>query len=1000
MEPEHSEGWLLLGALRHQAGDLADAVAALSRGLELHPGDVRALSLRGSARLRLGVDPRLALRDIETAVDAAVAQQLQLVGADGAPGAAAGAGLQEAVLMDLVDAAELCSQERVTHKEVRESFSGTDLPPIVTGDWGSPAPAGGHGEVEAGCSAAEHALAVLERATVLPGHLGALALSLRGRVRAGLGDVAAARGDVEQARAVAPGCANVLLVGGLLGRKSDPGAALEALQEAAALDPRNARAQLALGRVSLSLSGRGAGDAFALARAHGVGALRRNAALAAAWVRLHRAGGDASEQRAALEDIQGAARLGGEGAPDVGGLVGHAAAASAAGESRAALRSLCRAVHLAPGDVVLLARRALMLQQLGRREAALEDWWRALAQKLSAGDGSGGPSGADARQLALIQMRLGRADAAARLVQGLRAPGAGDDAGGDAGGDAAERAALTALLGRALWLSGDVAGARASLDDAVAEDFGGLDQRAARGELLAALGARTAAAAGGGEAGGRAAREADDAALADLDWVLREAPPQHAQVSAWLEARALLYRRQGRVPEAYRDVERLLGREPGLLRARMLLGMLLEGEGAAGEALGAYDAVVAALDAPPARAPRPSALQELAESRAEEARELRALRLEVHMRRGALHARARPPRYERAIEDYNAAVAAGAGRQPQVWLARGMAFHAHGYLSSAAEDYARGLAVDPRQHAARRNRAVAHSSLGDHAAAVADLTAIPRARRDARDWCALAQALRALGRPGEAEQALESAVECEAGARGPPAALETLLLRADLREERVPLSSGAWRLYALARRMYPGSALACLKLALAAAKRGRAAEAQRLLAGAVGDASTGGRGMHDEMAAMLLMGAGQAVQAGVVVEALLQRCCPTPADRAVLLCWRGVLSERAGDFPAARRDWQRALREMPALHEARYNLGCVLLREGAWVPAAAALDEYLAAVPRSPAALLNRGVARARLGRAAEALADTEAALALQPKCAPNPNLPALPPLNPPPVFP
>ena len=79
-------------------------------------------------------------------------------------------------------------------------------------------------------------------------------------------------------------------------------------------------------------------------------------------------------------------------------------------------------------------------------------------------------------------------------------------------------------------------------------------------------------------------------------------------------------------------------------------------------------------------------------------------------------------------------------------------------------------------------------------------------------------------------------------------------------QERDPLSRAAYRLYALARRMFPGSTLARLKLALAAAKRGNSEGAQRLLApGTAGGevaGGGGGRGLEHEMAAMMMMDGG------------------------------------------------------------------------------------------------------------------------------------------------
>ena len=133
------------------------------------------------------------------------------------------------------------------------------------------------------------------------------------------------------------------------------------------------------------------------------------------------------------------------------------------GQLRLALRSLGKAIHISPADPALYAQRAQILLSLGRKEASLEDWWRALSltQPKTLGDW---------RQLVLIQvlylvlnpapctlhptpciltikpfhLRLGRPQRAIleleRLLDVFEGRG---------------RATVKALLGRAQWLSGD-----------------------------------------------------------------------------------------------------------------------------------------------------------------------------------------------------------------------------------------------------------------------------------------------------------------------------------------------------------------------------------------------------------------------------------------------------------------------------------------------------------------------------------------------------------------
>ena len=122
------------------------------------------------------------------------------------------------------------------------------------------------------------------------------------------------------------------------------------------------------------------------------------------------------------------------------------------GQLRLALRSLGKAIHISPADPALYAQRAQILLSLGRKEASLEDWWRALSltQPKTLGDW---------RQLVLIQLRLGRPQRAIleleRLLDVFEGRG---------------RATVKALLGRAQWLSGDRLEAKERFNEAVADD--------------------------------------------------------------------------------------------------------------------------------------------------------------------------------------------------------------------------------------------------------------------------------------------------------------------------------------------------------------------------------------------------------------------------------------------------------------------------------------------------------------------------------------------------
>ncbi|HEV8336080.1 MAG TPA: fused MFS/spermidine synthase [Candidatus Polarisedimenticolia bacterium] len=93
----------------------------------------------------------------------------------------------------------------------------------------------------------------------------------------------------------------------------------------------------------------------------------------------------------------------------------------------------------------------------------------------------------------------------------------------------------------------------------------------------------------------------------------------------------------------------------------------------------------------------------------------------------------------------------------------------------------------------------------------------------------------------------------------------------------------------------------------------------------------------------------------------------------------GLVAWRLGDLARAASLFQASAGLAPEDPEASNNHASVLLLEGKEAPALAILDRVVADHPRYVPAIINRGVALARLGRLGEAASDYGRALALEP---------------------
>lgn len=101
--------------------------------------------------------------------------------------------------------------------------------------------------------------------------------------------------------------------------------------------------------------------------------------------------------------------------------------------------------------------------------------------------------------------------------------------------------------------------------------------------------------------------------------------------------------------------------------------------------------------------------------------------------------------------------------------------------------------------------------------------------------------------------------------------------------------------------------------------------------------------------------------------------------RAFLLHNRGYVAMQRKRTADAKSDLTEAARLLPALPEAHRNLGVLLGEARQWEPAAAAFTRALDLYPVDADALVNRALCLRELGRLADAVADLEAALLVDP---------------------
>lgn len=101
--------------------------------------------------------------------------------------------------------------------------------------------------------------------------------------------------------------------------------------------------------------------------------------------------------------------------------------------------------------------------------------------------------------------------------------------------------------------------------------------------------------------------------------------------------------------------------------------------------------------------------------------------------------------------------------------------------------------------------------------------------------------------------------------------------------------------------------------------------------------------------------------------------------RAFLLHNRGYVAMQRKRTADAKSDLTEAARLLPALPEVHRNLGVLLGEARQWEPAAAAFTRALDLYPADADALVNRALCLRELGRLAEAVADLDAALLVDP---------------------
>lgn len=112
--------------------------------------------------------------------------------------------------------------------------------------------------------------------------------------------------------------------------------------------------------------------------------------------------------------------------------------------------------------------------------------------------------------------------------------------------------------------------------------------------------------------------------------------------------------------------------------------------------------------------------------------------------------------------------------------------------------------------------------------------------------------------------------------------------------------------------------------------------------------------------------------------AVIQWARESPRDTGAAFYNRGIAFASTGRLDRALSDYGNALRLRPDA-DVFNNRGIVWRRKGYPERALADFDSALALKPASAAALFNRGLANADLGRLGAALADFDRALGLQP---------------------
>ena len=612
-------------------------------------------------------------------------------------------------------------------------------------------------------------------------------------------------------------------------------------------------------------------------------------------------------------------------------------------DPRGAEETAAELLARSPLDARARRLRGLALVGLGRRAEALPELESALA--------------------------AGQDDPPLRAALALARLAARDPRGALAEAEAALLHAPQLVLahharGEALLALGELARAEEAADRAVARRR---DRTAAPG-LNAAGAANGLAAALALRAHVRHLRGNQAGALADLDQALTLAPRR----ADWLEQRASLHLAAGRAAPGLSDLERALAVEPTSTRALCLQAVALLRLGRREEALrSAERAVESDRYAGPAYLARADALRELGRARESEADLDHALALDPTLHE-ALGKRAELRRLrgaaEEALDDLTRALALEPdsvrllARRAELLLARGDAERAledanlalqrapgdrEVLLSAARVRLGRGelelartmidlvLAQDPDSRAGLVLRAGVHVRRGELARARADLDRV--LERDPHDLEARVDRASVLRGLGEDAASL--------------ADLEQVLARA------------------------PGHGRAHLE-------RGLTRLALKELEGAAEDARIALEERPRDASAHFLAGELAATRgAWPAALASFDRALVLAPDHPDVLFSRAQVRARQQDMDGWRRDVDRVLELAPDHAQARYLRGRdVLDSDGDPALALTHLERACAgAAPRDARPVFYRGVAKQRLERTAEALADFDRALELDP---------------------